>query len=125
MGEMYGSIMAKINTQGLQMAGPPFSHYLSYDEETGITECLVGFPTTTRGKNSEEIEARSYPEIEVIQAMHTGPYEEIPVSYGKLMEHVEANQIDVKYESFEFYYTDPESEPNITKWQTLIAFPLK
>jgi hypothetical protein len=30
----------------------------------------------------------------------------------------------VKWESFEFYHTDPETEPNITKWETLIAFPL-
>ena len=53
------------------------------------------------------------------------PYNEFPISYGKLMEYVEVNQVETKWESFEFYHTDPESEPNVTKWQTLIAFPMK
>jgi effector-binding domain-containing protein len=125
MGQMYMDIMNEINAQGLQMAGAPFCHYLSFDQETGITEFLAGIPTVTRGKSSGDIEARSYPEMETLMAMHSGPYDELPVSYKKLMEYVEDNQLEVKWESFEFYHTDPESEPNITKWETLIAFPMK
>jgi effector-binding domain-containing protein len=125
MGQMYMDILNEIDRQGLQMAGAPFSHYLSYDQETGITECLAGIPTLTKGKSSGDITFRSYPEMETLMGVHLGPYDEMPVSYGKMMEYIEANQLEVEWESFEFYHTDPESEPNITKWKTVIALPLK
>ncbi len=125
MGQMYADIMSEMNAQGLQMAGAPFCHYLSYDEETGITECLAGIPTSAKGNDSGDILSRTYPEMEVLMAVHSGPYDELSASYGKLMEYIEANQVGVAWESFEFYHTGPESEPNVTKWRTLIAFPLK
>ena len=125
MGPMFMDLMTAIHEQGLQMAGDPFCHYTSYDEGTGIADYLVGIPTLASGKNAGKIQARSYPEMEAVMAVHSGPYDDLSVSYGKLMEYVEANRLDVKWESFEFYHTDPESEPNVTKWKTLIAFPMK
>ena len=125
MGPMYMDIMTEMERQGLQMAGAPFCHYTDFDEQTGIAEYLVGIPVAVKGKSEGKILAKSYPEMEVLMAMHSGPYEEFPVSYGKLMEYVEVNQVETKWESFEFYHTDPQSEPNVTKWKTLIAFPLK
>lgn len=125
MAELFLELAAEVGSQGLQMAGAPFSHYLSYDEETGITEYLCGIPVTERGKNSGDIAAKTYREIPVIQAMHTGPYEEFIHSYTTLMNYIESEGIEVTMEAFEFYLTDPMTEPNITKWQTLIAMPLK
>jgi AraC family transcriptional regulator len=63
--------------------------------------------------------------MDVIQAIHTGPYEELQTSYGKLMEYIALNQLKVTGEAFEFYFTEPSQEPDITRWQTMIAFPLK
>lgn len=94
-------------------------------EETGISKYLAGVPIATGGESSGDVMARSYPEIRVLMAMHNGPYEDLSAAYGKLMEYVETNQVGVKWESFEFYHTDPQTEPNVTKWKTLIAFPLK
>ena len=125
MGQMYMDIMNEVNSQGLQMAGAPFSHYLSFEQETGIAEYLAGIPTLTKGKSSGDIISRSYPEMETLMGVHVGPYEELPVSYGKLMEYVKDKQLEVAWESFEFYHTDPALEPNVTKWKTVIAFPLK
>lgn len=125
MGELYGKIDTEIGAQGLQMAGALFSHYLSFDEETGNSEFLAGIPVVSMGKDANEVMAKKYPGMEVIQAMHIGPYEELRFSYEKMMEYIQANQLDVVFEAFEFYYTDPEMEPDVRKWQTLIAFPLK
>ncbi len=125
MAELFPKLAAEVEAQGLRMAGAPFSHYLSWDEETGITEYLCGIPVATKGKDGEGIKAKTYREIPVIQAIHTGPYEDFMHSYTKLMEYIEENGIEVTMEAFEFYLTDPMSEPIVTKWQTLIAMPLK
>jgi effector-binding domain-containing protein len=41
------------------------------------------------------------------------------------MEYIAVNQLQITGENFEFYFTDPAIEPDVTKLQTLIAFPLR
>lgn len=125
MDASFGMLMQAIQDQGLQPAGAPFCHYLSFDEATGLTIYLTGIPVADKGKDSEGVMAKKYPGIKVIQAIHTGPYEELMSSYQKFMEYIAANQIETTEEAFEFYITDPRQETNVMKWQTLIAFPLK
>jgi AraC family transcriptional regulator len=117
--------MAEMGSQGLQITGAPFSHYLSFDQASGVTEYLVGIHVSGKGKNSGIIKAVNYPEMQVIQAIHTGPYEDLHVSYARIMEYIAVNKIQITGETIEFYFTDPSQEPDITKWQTLITFPLR
>ncbi len=56
---------------------------------------------------------------------HTGPYEEFTTSYGKLSEYVITNGLELTGEAFEFYVTGMMQESDNSKWETLIAFPLK
>jgi len=124
MGDLYGKIIAQIGTQGLEMAGAPFTHYLSFDQATGIAEFLAGIPVASAGKDTDDVMVKKYRKMKVVQAIHQGPYEEFRFSYEKLMRHVQENELDVAFEAFEIYYTDPMSEPDVRKWQTMIAFPL-
>jgi hypothetical protein len=125
MGELYGNIWAVIQEQGLEVVGPPFTHYLSFDHETGVSEILAGIPVSGKAKEAGEVMVKKYKEIDVIQAVHTGPYYDLPVSYQKLMDYIAENQIETKWESIDIYINDPMSQPDITRLKTLIAFPLK
>jgi len=125
MSELFQKLMMEMKTQGLQMTGAPFCQYLSFDQVSGISEYLTGIHVSGKGKDAGVVKAVNYPEMEVIQAIHTGPYEDLQTSYNKLMEYIAVNQLMVTGETFEFYFTDPSQEPDITKWQTLIAFPLR
>lgn len=125
MEELYGILWGEIESQGLQMAGAAFSHYISFDEETGIVEYLVGLPVVSKGKDAGPVKFVNYREMEVIQAIHYGPYDDVDNSYDKIMEYIATNQYRITGEVFEFYLNDPTQEPDITKYQTLIAFPLK
>jgi effector-binding domain-containing protein len=125
MGELYAKIDAGIEAQGLEMNGAPFCHFLSFDMETEISEFLAGIPVSSRGNDSNEVFAKEYGEMEVIQAMHYGPYDEFRFSYEKITDYIQANELEAVFESIEFYYTDPVAEPDVRKWRTLIVFPLK
>jgi effector-binding domain-containing protein len=125
MSEVFRKLMTEMQVQRLQMTGAPFCQYLSFDQSSGISEYLTGIQVSGKGKDAGVVKAVNYPEIEVIQAIHTGPYEDLQTSYSKLMEYIAVNQVKVTGETFEFYFTDPSQEPDITKWQTLIAFPLR
>ena len=63
--------------------------------------------------------------MNVIQAMHYGPYDEFRFSYEKITEYIQANELEAVFESIEIYYNDPVAEPDVRKWRTLIVFPLK
>ncbi len=125
MGRMFRLLTEEVQIQGLQMAGAPFTHYVSFDEATGITEYFCGVTINTNGNDSGDIKAMTYKEFPAVQVMHTGPYEEFEKTYSKLLEYIGAKEIAVTMEAFEFYITNPMLEPDVTKWQTLIAMPLK
>jgi effector-binding domain-containing protein len=125
MSRLFPKLAAEVERQGLQMSGVPFSHYLSYNRETGVSRYLCGIPVASPGKNSGEFRARAYPEIKVLKAIHTGPYEGFIDSYGTLMDYIAENEIPVTMEAFEFYLTDPLQDPVQTRWKTLLAMPLK
>ncbi len=125
LGELYGTIYTEIEKQQLQVAGPAFVHYLDYDEATGHSNYRAGFQVNKKGKSSGDVEWVAYPEMKVVQAIHMGPYEEFTSSYDKLDAYISSHGLEVKGQAFEFYVTAMMTESDPSKWQTIIAFPLK
>lgn len=125
LGDLYGLIYAEVEKQGLQAGGPAFVHYLDYDESTGFSNYRAGFIVDKAGNDAGKVVAMEYPEMQVVQAMHTGPYEEFTSSYDAMDRYIEANDLDISGEAFEFYVTGAMTESDNSLWETLIAFPLK
>jgi len=125
LGELYGLIYAEVEKQELQVIGAAFVHYLDFDESTGHSNYRAGFMVDRAGSNAGEVVAVEYPAMEVVQAIHTGPYEEFTNSYDKFDKYITSNALEVSGEAFEFYVTGAMTESDNSKWETLIAFPLK
>ena len=125
MERLFGMIMGEIQKQQLQMTGSPFVHYLDFDETTGHSNFVAGIQVAAAGKKAGEVLPAAFGEMKVVQAMHTGPYEEFMSSYMELDEYVKAHGLETTGEAFEFYMTDPMSVQDPYKWQTIIAYPLK
>ncbi len=125
LGELYGLIYAEVEKQELQVGGPAFVHYLDFDETTGHSNYRAGFMVNKAGENSGAVVAVEYPEIQVVQAMHIGPYEEFSSSYVLMGEYIANEGLEISGEAFEFYITGMMTESDNSKWETLIAFPLK
>jgi effector-binding domain-containing protein len=123
--QLYEKLYAEMNKQGLQITGAPFCHYLSFDQASGISEYLTGIHVSGKGKDAGDIKAVNYPSMDVIQAIHYGPYDDLMNSYNKIMDYIAVNQLKITGQNLEIYYTDPSMEPDVTKIQTLIAFPLR
>ncbi len=125
LGELYGIVFSEVGKQQLELAGSAFVHYLDYDETTGISHYLPGVMVKAAGKTSAKVKGVSHPEMKVVRALHTGPYEKFMESYEILEEYIEVNGIEVSGEAFEFYEVSAQEEPDPAKWQTVIAFPIK
>ena len=111
--------------QNLEISGPAFVHYIDYDEATGFSNYLPGVPVAKAGVASAEVRAVSYPEMKVVSAVHTGPYERFLESYETLGAYIERNGLEIDGRAFEFYTVNGQTEPDPDKWQTIIALPLK
>lgn len=122
---LFEMVMEEVEKQQLQITGPGFARYTEYDEATGMISFMAGFVVGTPGSQSGEVLPVSCDEMKVVQAVHTGPYEDFAVSYGLLEKYIEENGLVTTGESFEFYTVSMPMEPDPARWQTLITYPLK
>ena len=125
MSALFSSVYTELSKQGLQVAGKGFTHYFDYDEEGETMNVLAGFQVSEPGKDAGGVMAKSYPEMDVIQVMHTGSYDYFEQSYMALQEYAGEHDLSLTNEAFEFYQVGMMEEDNPMKWKTLIAFPLK
>jgi effector-binding domain-containing protein len=125
IGDIYVKVLTAIRGQGLEISGPAFAQYLSWDETTGYSDFVAGFPVAGAGKSGGGVEARHFPEMKVIGALHTGSYDLFMDSYNKLEKYIEDNGIEIAGSVFEFYKVGMYQDPDPAHWQTEIAFPMK
>jgi hypothetical protein len=125
LGKLYGMLYAEAGKQKLEVLDPGFVHYLDYDEAKNFSNFLAGVQVHEQGMASGDVMTKSYPEMKVVQALHTGPYEKFVDSYAELGKFIEDNGLEVTGEGIEFYEVTMNEEPDPAKWQTLIVFPLK
>lgn len=125
MGTGFPVLMEVLQEQGLEPNGPPFAHYLDFDEETGVSNVLLAIPVTRKGQPDGAVRPAYYPAIEAVAATHTGSYAYLPESYEALTSYAAANDLELTGEAFEVYLVPMMESPNPMEWKTMIAFPLK
>jgi effector-binding domain-containing protein/uncharacterized protein YndB with AHSA1/START domain len=125
LGELYGTLYAEAARQQLEVTGAPFVDYQDFDESTGFSNYRAGVAVDKMGSDAGTVRAVSYPEMRVVHALHTGPYDDFSVSYDELDTYIRTNSLNMAGNVFEFYLVGMMTEPDPSKWETLIAFPLK
>jgi len=103
----YGMIMEHIMKKEIPITGFPFAVYYNWDPN-GIIVIRAAIPVAEGTKGNEVIE-----------------YFELPSHYA-IDDYMKSNKIEGN-EKFiwEVYVTDPVTEPDTSKWQTDIYYPLK
>ena len=121
MGEEFGEVYGYLASHRAQ-PGMPFSLYrerpgetISFDAGAFVNDA---FPETDR------IKAITIPGGRVVKAVHTGPYEALAESYAQLEAWVAGASESVGEAVWEVYLTDPEAEPDASKWRTEIFWKL-
>jgi effector-binding domain-containing protein len=123
MGELYPRLMKCLNESGIEMTGPPYSKYYTWDPE-GETEMEVGIPVSGPAECEEDIEYIELPPSKVVTAMHIGPYEKIGPVYDAIQKYINENGMIIAGAVWEVYITDPNSEPDPEKYKTQVYFPV-
>ncbi len=124
MESLYGEIMIYLQKSNVDLSGPPFCIYYSWDvNKPFVMDC--GIPVAQVLKGSGRIEFREIAETKTAKAIHTGSYETTGLTHDLMNKYLSYNKIEVIGYPWEVYVTDPMIEKDTTKWITEIYYPIK
>lgn len=121
-GRAYGAVMAAVQNQAVQIAGPPFGRYLSMPTDTVDVE--AGFPVAAPFTGSGEVAAGTLPECRAFEATHTGPFDTLNATYDAIQERMKEEGFSPAGSMWEYYLSDPATEPDPATWKTLVVWPV-
>ncbi len=125
MGKAFGEVMQYIGMNNIECTAPPFARYLLWDEKSdkNIMECGIFVKGPVQEKN--RIKYAELPAQKYASAIHYGSYETIPNTHAAIDKYVKDHKLVVIGPPMEIYKTDPQKEPDMTKWETEILYPVK
>jgi effector-binding domain-containing protein len=120
----YGLIMEYVKKKEIAMTGFPFAVYYNWDPK-GTIVIRAGVPVAEKTNGHEEIEYFELPAGKAIYARHIGGFNTGPTHYA-IDEFIKTNHPgEPEGYIWEVYVSGPSTEPDSTKWETDIYYPLK
>jgi len=119
----FQAVMAAVERQGLLVAGPPFAYYPA--APTSVVTLEAGFPTSATIESAGGVVAFELPGGKAISTVHVGPYEAMEETYTRMQHWMVGHGYEPSPGMWEIYLTDPEDEPDASRWRTRIVWPVR
>jgi effector-binding domain-containing protein len=126
-------IFGWLGSRGVAPTGPPFFRYHVVDMEREL-QVEVGIPVAAAIEDDGEIRAGTLPAGRFAVMTHTGAPNTLAAPTAQLLEWGQAQGVEWDRSQtdagehwgcrLEFYLTDPADEPDLSQWQTQLAFRL-
>jgi len=128
LGEILPVLWQTLQTAGVSPLGPPFTLYdpMPPDMDMETPFGLEGAFLVPEGTmlSDERVKISILPAGHVLEATHIGHYDELHKTYSELDQYLKAKNLILRDRIRETYLTDPETEPDPSKWITLITYPV-
>jgi effector-binding domain-containing protein len=128
-----GDVFGWIASQGLAPAGAPFFRYIVIDMERQL-EVEVGVPIQAVVDGDDQVISGVLPAGRYATVIHVGPPDSLMGATGALLDWAAGQNLrwDMTVGDdgerwgarLENYLTDPGEQPDMTKWETELAFRL-
>ena len=125
MGQMFGEIMALQAKTKCQQVGAPLSMYHKWDEVNQFTVFENCIPIDKEVAGKGRVQFKVLPAMKAVMGTHFGSYENTMYMYLAMDEYIKDFGLVQVGGPIEEYITDPMTEPDTSKWQTNIYFPVK
>ncbi|MCL3780613.1 hypothetical protein EMN47_09475 [Prolixibacteraceae bacterium JC049] len=125
MKAMYTELHQVVMKQKLKINGMPFSKYTNYNPSTGDVTVTTGLVVEKLGKKYGDVKPVKIPAFTMIQGIHHGPYQELPLSYQTLMEEANDKRKELTGTAWEFNITTPGQVQEIAFMKTILGFEIK
>ena len=122
IGRALREVHEAMTAAGVDLAGPPFARYPSVEPPRITAEC--GFPVMRPAPAIGRVGPTRLPGGRVASMIHLGSYDTIDETYDHLQRLLEASGLHAAGPMWEIYWTDPDMEPDPSRWRTEIIVPL-
>ena len=128
MAQQYGSIVAYMTQNQIQMNGMPLTVYQEMNMEDGTVIMSNGIPVSEKVDINDDsgILCGYIPKTKVIKTVLKGNYTNLSAAWAATMRYIAENNLEQsELKPFEIYTTDPGNYPNPADWITEIYVPIK
>jgi AraC family transcriptional regulator len=122
MGDCFDALGRFFGERRIPFAGPPFAFYHSWSDAETVMD--VGFPVPPGTAGEGRIRAVTLPGGRIVTGTHVGPYDKIVETYKAMEAWMKANGLAPAAHMWETYMTDPQMEPDPSKWVTRLFWPV-
>ena len=119
----YGKLMMYVQKKHYNISGAPFAVYHNWNPE-GFTKISASIPVFGKLKEKGDIKILEIPAGKAVFLKHFGGYD-TGNSHWAIEDYLKDFNLKTADFIWEEYITDPSTEPDSTKWQTNIYYPLK
>jgi effector-binding domain-containing protein len=123
MGPTFEKVVDAVTRSGGVVTGPAFARYREMSPERVEFDCGMGVASPYDGEG--DVKPAQLGGCEAAYARHVGPYETVGETWNALTDWVHGQGRELQGPGWESYLTDPEAEPDPTKWVTEVWLPLK
>ncbi len=122
MGPGIGEVMAALSDQGIQPAGPWFTHHLRIDP--AVFDFNICVPIETPVTPTGRVESGQVPAARVARTNYHGAYANLGAAWGEFMEWIRGAGHTPLNEAWECYLQGPESSDDPNEWRTELNRPV-
>jgi len=123
MGTAFGKLMTYIGKNKMQMVGPPRAIWYSWEDETFEFDNVIPVAKSIKGEG--DIKGIKTYAGRAMHVTHKGDYESTQYSWAVLENYMKEKNLETNGDPYEIYITDPQTEPDPTKWITELYWPVK
>jgi effector-binding domain-containing protein len=120
--EAYHSVFEYLARAGIEPTGPPFAR-LTFLGETVAIE--AGAPVGAEIGGDERVEPSALPDGPAAVTTHMGRYEDLENALTAINHWLRDRGLEPAAPHWEVYYTDPNAEPDQTRWRTDVVIPYR
>lgn len=124
---LIGDVFAWLAKKGIQQSGAAFWRYNVVEMDKKL-EIDVAVPVASPVKTDDGIIADVLPAGIYAMMLHTGHPDELEEATRNLLDWAKKNKVEWKMNGerwggrVEWYYSGPDTEPDMNKWETELAF---
>jgi len=123
VGSLFAKVGAKLKEFGLKMEGPPHCVYLAWREDDCDLE--AGCPVSGHGPSEGDVVESRLPGGRTLVTRHVGPYDKLHDAHMACLAYADENELTLNGAPWEVYFTDPDFEPDSSKWITEVCYPVE
>lgn len=116
-----GRVLGYLISHGLGPTGMPYARYRRLDEDRFEVE--AGYPAAAPVRGEGDVRASQLPPCRALVVTHVGPYDTLTEAYETVVVWLAEHERQPVGDPWEVYHTDPEREPDSSRWLTEVFQP--